>query len=350
MLSTESLPPTQVLPCLRSIGLMLESGTKIHEALAFAYMQSEDARLRETLADLHGAVARGKPLAHAMEAHPREFPRSLRMAVRAGEDSGTLAQVLRCLSEHYGHERKTRERLLNSLVYPLTVSMICLGVFAFLLVFIMPKLLRIHALNGVELPWLTALLLHLGKLAVSPLGLGALAVGGGLAVALAGTAEGRGLVERLLHRLPVIGPVLHSGRVARFCGLLSVLLRGGMPLNAALDHLAARFDDEAFSRSIEEVSHGLLRGESFAVAMRDRRVLPEDVIHLLQAGQETDRIEPLLDEAAQMHRELVHGRSKTLLSLVEPAFILVLGSGVALMVIAMYLPLIRLTSCFVGSF
>lgn len=350
MLSTETLPPERVVPCLRSIGLMLDSGTKLHEALTYAYLQTQDGLLQKVLADVHGAVARGKPLAHAMEAHPKQFPRALCLAVRAGEDSGSLGAVLRCLSEHYGEERRTREQLLGTVVYPLTVSLVFLAVVTFLFLFILPKLVRIHALHSVELPWLTAALIQGCKLLFSPLGIVGLVAAFGVLLALVGTAEGRGQVERFMQRLPLIGPTLRSGRVARFCGLLSILLKGGMPLTEALSRLASRLEDRAFSRSVAGLGDRILRGEAFAVALRDSRILPEDVVRLLHAGAETNRLEPLLDEAAQMHRDLVAGRSKMLLSIAEPAFILVLGVFVALVVIAMYLPLIRLTTTFVGSF
>ena len=329
------------------MGLLLEGGLPLARAAEVAWRQTADGGFRDDLEDLVGRVLVGRSLAGAMEDNPGRFPRSLVEAVRGGEAAGRLDETLLRWAEFASLREGLRARVVGALVYPAVVLATVGGVVAFLLAFIVPKMVRIFASHGAELPWQTVKVLQASSLVLWPwtwVALGLATLLGALAL----RSEGARLaLEGLLRRLPVVGGLLRSWATATFCGFCSVFLRGGLTVPRALELCAGLADTEGARRALTEAAGAVTAGRDLPGSLLVAGVVADDVACLVGTGAQTDALARVMETAAAVEAHRVEETTGRVVAVLEPATVVLLGLVVASILVAVYLPVITMASAMV---
>jgi type II secretory pathway component PulF len=327
------------------LGRMLRGGLPLDRALELLAEEIRAPRLRQALTQVLEAVKSGSDLAGAM-AESSAFPALVVEMVRAGESSGQLALVLDQLAAHLAAAQESKQAVTSALLYPALLLLAALSSTAFLFVFLLPRLSELFADFGQELPASTALLMALGSwlrgnwlwfLAVSCLLLWT--IGKWLSL-----PQGRAWLDEFSLRLPAVGPLLIYTYTARLANTFAILLAGGVPLIQAFPIVRAAVGNGAFARMLTDAERKVKEGQRLAAALEGNQYLPALAGAMIAAGEETGSLGEMLAHLASTYQYRAELSRKTLLSLLEPAIILVMGLLVGFVVISVLLPIFDLNS------
>jgi len=340
-------PGNRVAAWSQSMSLLLTSGVSVAQAIELTWQQTSDAAFRQ---DLDGVLARlmaGRSLSQAMAEVGDRFPPSLVEAVRAGERSGRLDHVL----ARWSRRRMTADRLGQqvraALVYPACVLVVTAGIFGFLLTFVVPKLVRLYAGHGAELPGLLTALLTMTSWCTQPAALVGLALAAAAAVAAVRRPRGRELLVSAALRLPLVGGVLKGALLGGVCAYVALFVGGGLPVPRALELCGDMVDHPVPAAAVRAAAADVTAGRDLGAALAATGFFPEDVLSLVDTGARTNELEVVLEQAAQSHDHVVETGTSTIVSFVEPALLSLMGAVVAVLVVTIYLPLLRLTTLLV---
>jgi len=330
----------------RELGSLLGSSIPILQALDGIGEEEENPALRAMVLQLSSSVKRGASLSAAMAEHPRTFPGLYVSMVRVGEEAGALPKVMNDLADLLEHEDEIRSEVISAVAYP--VFVLCFGcvTVTVLLTVVMPRLFSMLQEMIKDLPAPTLLLLKIsGFLHQNWLWvLLALVAAFFGARGYARTSKGALALDRLKLRLPVIGPLFRSAALSRFARTLGTLAKSGVSLLPALKIVEDTIGNRELAKSIAQVAEETRGGDSLAAPLRKLGIFPRTAIQMISVGEETGRLDDMLLKVAQIEERHMRERAKTLISLLAPALILVVGVLVGFMVIALLLPIFRMSS------
>lgn len=329
----------------RQLSALLAAAIPIPQALDGLGQDEENPPLKEMILKLGESVRKGSSLSAAMEEHPKQFNKLYVSMVRVGEEAGQLPAVMTDLAALLEHEEEVRGEVLSAVSYPAFV--LGFGVFtvAILLTVVLPKLFGMMQSMMKVLPWPTLVLLNVSKFlhAYWPLllvGLGA-AIGG--VIWYGRTPKGALMIDRLKLRLPVLGGVFLSSALSRFARTLGTLVKAGVSLLPALKIVENTIGNLVLAHFIAQVSEETRGGDSLAGPLRKLGVFPKAVIQMIDVGEESGKLDEMLLRVAEIQEREMRAKTKTLVSLLAPALILVVGALVGFMVIAILLPIFKMS-------
>lgn len=325
----------------RQMSTLAKSGVPITRGLSGLAETSRNACLAQALKLVVRDVETGHNLSHAFNQHSRVFPPILIGILQVGENSGRVDESFRLLAAHFERERDTRTKMQSAVRYPLMV----LGAIAVAMVvinlFVIPAFAKVFAGLKAELPWATQILLTTSQFAVQywPIVLGASTLSVWLALRFIATARGRLWWDGLKLRLPVVGPVINHITMGRFARTFAMMMKSGVPISQGLVLLAEAVDNRRLGLLILNVRRGIERGELIARAAGAQKFLPPLALQMLEVGEESGRLDEMLDElAAYYDREADVGLAN-LNSAIEPILILVVGVMVLILALGVFLPI-----------
>ncbi|MCU0722956.1 MAG: type II secretion system F family protein, partial [Planctomycetes bacterium] len=290
---------------MRQFATLLRAGIPLADALQALVEQIEQPSLNLVFRDVKERITGGATLHDAMAAHPRVFDHLTAEMARVGEASGNLDQVLGRLAEHMQAARRTRAKVTGALIYPAVIVSVGILVVGFLVTFVVPKIAEVLRESGRVLPLPTQALLAVSG-AVRDfwwlIGIAAVALGAGLK-AFRGTAQGRYWIDRALLGLPVAGPLLRKNVVARFAQSFATLLKSGMPALEALKVIGGVSGNEVLNRTIADIHDKVIEGQDIAGPVKRSGVFPPLVAHMVAAGEQSGRLEEMLDLIAGHYEE-----------------------------------------------
>ncbi|SDQ46857.1 type II secretion system F family protein [Quadrisphaera sp. DSM 44207] len=325
----------------RQFATMIDSGLSLLRALTILAAQTENKALAGVLASVRQDVETGQSLSVALAKHPRVFPPLMMNMCRAGEVGGFLDSTLQSVAANFEAEVKLRGKVKSAMTYPVVVFVIALLAVVGMLLFIVPIFASMFASLGGELPAPTRLLVWLS---------GLMKVGAPLLVVLAAVGlvvwrrvrhhhRVRSVVDPLVLRVPVFGPLFRKVAVARFCRNLGTMIRSGVPILQSLDIVGGTAGNLVLERAARDVQDSVRRGESMAAPLARHGVFPPMVVQMLAVGEDTGATDTMLEKVADFYDAEVEATTEALTSLIEPIMIAVLGAVVGGMIIAMYLPI-----------
>ncbi|HEY1224659.1 MAG TPA: type II secretion system inner membrane protein GspF [Brevundimonas sp.] len=324
--------------------------TPVEEALRTLTAQAEQPKTRQVLSKVHAGVLEGRRLAEAMAAEPRAFPPLYRAMVAAGESSGALQPILERLADGLEREQQVRGKVITALVYPLVLAVVALGVIAALMTFVVPKVVDQFDSMGQTLPLLTRIVIALsdamrigGWAVLLLLVLGAV----GFAAAMRNPAF-RLRIDTLILRLPVVGRLtrdLHGARMAR---TLATMTASGLPVLEGLTITARTVSNRRLRLATEAMADAVREGGGLSAAMRRADVFPPILVTMTASGENSGRLEPMLERAADYLEREFSTFTAVMLSLLEPAIIVVMGGVVALIVLSILLPILQINTLAMG--
>ena len=324
--------------------------TPLEEALRTMASQSEDKRLREALSRTHAGLVEGHRLSDAMGRVPGAFPPLYRAMVAAGEGAGALPAVLERLAELLERQQALRGKLMTALIYPAALAVTAAAVVGALMGFVVPKVVEQFESMGRELPLLTRVVITLSDL-VAAWGLPALVVGVVAAVAGAALLRQPGprlRFDRWVLRLPLVGRLVRDVNAALMARTLATVVASGLPLMEGLAITARTVGNRALREATEGMVLAIREGGSLSAAMRRAAIFPPTLLQLASSGEDSGRLAPLLDRAADYLDREFQAFTATLLALLEPAIIVALGGVIAVIVLSILLPILQFNTLVIG--
>lgn len=330
----------------RLFAAMLDAGLPMNTILTVMIEQTGNKKLREATRFILRRVQEGEPLCRSFGEHRRIFPVVMIRMIEAGELGGMLDNVLERLAVQFEKEYKLNEKIKSALAYPTVVVGMTLLSTGFMLLFVLPVFIRLFATLRLELPLLTRLLLTAGDF-VRTYWLLLLLLAAAMLACLAYLAEKplfRLRIDSLLLRIPILGPLLQKIAIARFSRTLGSLLRGGVPIMQAVEvvkHTAANY---AVIHAFNRMQESIRQGAGMAGPLKASGIFPPLVVHMIAIGEETGALEQMLDKIADFYESDVDDMAGRLSSMLEPLLIGFLGILIALIVIAVLLPIMDVVS------
>jgi type IV pilus assembly protein PilC len=322
---------------------LIRAGLPILSSLDLLAKRQKDLSFRAQLEDVGGRVKTGESISSAFEAQGT-VPLVYTTTLLAGERSGNLEEVLQRYLDFQRVALTFRKKLRASLIYPAFLIVMVIGLFTFLITFVVPRFASLYAQLGTKLPTLTLWLLTLGQnaqhygLYVAPVLVGI----GYLVVRWSKSEAGADLIDRVRIKTPVLGTVWLKYQVGLFSRTLATLLTGGLPLVPSLETAARSIESRSIAKAVRVSVETVREGKGLALSLERTGVFPELSIEMIEVGESTGALPQMLNSVAEFFEEDVQTSLAAIMSLVEPIILIGMGVVVVIVLIALYLPIFSL--------
>jgi type IV pilus assembly protein PilC len=330
-----------VVVMTRQFATMINAGLPLVQALDILAQQTENKVLADTTRQVVYDVESGMTLADAMRKHPKAFSDLYVNMVAAGEAGGILDTILVRLAQFLEKNDAIIRKVKGAMVYPAVICGVAFIAIAVLLIFVIPTFQNMFASVQLELPLPTRIVIGMSNLLKNYWWVMLGAMGGSVFLVnrYYKTPAGRLQIDSLLLRLPVLGDVIRKSAVSRFTRTLGTLISSGVSILDGLEITARTAGNMVIHNAVMESRSSIAGGETIAAPLQKSKVFPPMVISMIAVGEQTGGLDEMLSKIADFYDDEVDAAVSTLLSLMEPMMIVVLGVIVGGMVVAMYLPI-----------
>ena len=328
----------------RQLSTLVRSGIPLEEALLAVSQQSEKARVRSVIAGVRSRVMEGRTLAEGLGAFPTVFPEIYRATVSAGEQSGHLDAVLERMADYTENRQVLQQKIRNAMVYPVLLTVVCLGIVGLLLGYVVPEVVRVFEAGERELPIMTRILIAMSDFLRAWWWL--------LIIVVVATTWGfrrwiRNPAARLQYdafklRMPLIGRITRGNNAARFARTFSILAASAVPVLEALRIAAEVVTNSTMRRAVQDAAVRVREGAPIARSLGASKLFPPMLVHLIASGETSGELEAMLERAADNQERELDGVVNTAVGILGPVMILLMGGFVFVIVIALLLPIFQL--------
>jgi type IV pilus assembly protein PilC len=336
-ITKKKLPPAEVMHFSRQLAAFVRAGVPLIEAIEVIEEDASNKHVRRVLSAVREELRTGETFSAALTPFRTMFPQFYVDMLRAAELTGTLDSVLDEISRYIERELDARQKIRSAMVYPLVVLVMAIITITVLAVYVLPRFKDFFASLGAKLPLATRMLISMTNF----LGNWWWALLGGMVFVVVGLAilfkirAVRRLRDRIILKLPVVGPVVRYSIVERFCRLLASMMEAGVPLPDAMAVLGRGTNNIIFEEGLGSVREAMIRGQGIAEPMAASRLFPGAVIQMARVGEDTGTLDAQLEAAASYFGKELEYKIKKLTSLFEPAVIVVMGGIVGFVAIAL---------------
>ncbi len=332
----------------RQLATLVNAGLPLMRCIEVLKKQKMAPAMMECLNGLSEGIAGGATFSESLTAYPRIFDNLYINMVKAGEAGGVLEVVLSRLAEFAEKAEKIKNKVKGAMIYPIVVLTAAIGITAFLLLTVIPKFKQVFddILGGQELPGITQFVMNLADF-VKNNGLVVVAVVAGIVVTkkmIGKTAKGAYLFDKIKLKMPVIGPLVSRTAIAQFTRTLGTLLSSGVPILQSLVIVRDTTANRVVRRAVQTVHDAVKEGESMTDPLASSGVFPPMVVSMVQVGEETGALPDMLTRIANTYDDEVDNAVAGLTAAIEPALIIFLAVVVGTIVVAMFLPMIKIIS------
>jgi len=336
----------------RQLSTLQDAGLPLLRSLQILEQQQKPGKLKGILSQVVMDVEAGSTLSDAFAKHPKGFDRLYCKMVAAGEVGGVLDIILQRLANFMEKAARLRARIKGAMIYPTVVVIIAIAIVTGIMYFVIPKFEEIFADFEIELPGLTKFLISASSW-VAGKQPGQMVPGWAVIVAapfvliafikvFKKTGFGRASIDWGVLKIPVVGVLVEKTTVARFTRTLGTLVSAGVPILEAVNITRDTCGNWVFERALQRVHDSIREGESFATPLRESKVCDGIVVNMIDVGEETGDLDVMLMKVADNYDEEVDVAVQSLLSLVEPLLVVVLGTIVGGIVLALFMPLVKM--------
>ena len=332
----------------RQLSTLQDAGLPILRSLNILEEQQKSGAMKNVLRAVADDIEGGATLSEAFAKHPKAFDRLYVNMVAAGETGGVLDVILQRLADFMEKAQRLKRKIVGALIYPCVVILFAGGIVSGIMYFVIPKFKDIFTDFGISLPRLTNMLLGASTWFVSGTPPGwSVIVFGPIAILLLfklirSSRGGRYVTDVVALRIPILGMLMGKTAVARFTRTLGTLISAGVPILEAINITRDTAGNEVYARAMERVHDAIREGESFANPLRASKVCDNMVVNMIDVGEETGELDKMLLKIADNYDEEVDVTIESLVSLLEPIMVIVLGGIVGFIVLALFLPLVSL--------
>ncbi len=339
--------PKELQIFTRQLATMVDAGLPLVQCLDILAGQTENRIFANHLFQIKSSVEQGSTFSEALRKHPKIFDDLYVNLVAAGEVGGILDTILNRLAQYIEKNVKLKAAVKSAMVYPIGVLVVALGVISVMMLKVIPTFENMYKeFEGAKLPAPTQFVIGLSNSFIDNwyfiIG-GVLAVVGLIILGIR-TNRGREILDRMLLRMPVMGPVLRKIVVARFTRTLGTLLSSGVPILDALDICAKTAGNREVAKAILHSRTRISEGQDMAGPLGETKVFPSMVTQMIGVGEQTGAMDQMLQKIADFYEDEVDTAVAAMTSLIEPIMMAFLGVVVGGLIIAMYLPVFDLAS------
>ena len=326
------------------LATLLEAGLPVVRSLRILEGQMAPGVLKRTAGQVAEDVEGGNSFSEALAKHPAVFNSLYENMVRAGEAGGVLDTVLRRLADFMEKSEKIRRQIKGAIAYPAVVITFALLIFIGLMVVVVPKFQEIFASLGEELPPYTQALIDASGFMKGNWYLFFLvpAVLFGIFKLVGRTASGRFWIDRIKLLIPIFGGIKRKSIVSRFCRTFGTLLSSGVPILDSLTITRGAMANVVVEEALDRVHESMREGEGIAKPLGESRVFDDVLVNMIDVGEETGELDKMLVRASDTYDDEVDTLVKSLTSILEPILVIVVGGMVFMVMLALFVPLIKL--------
>jgi type IV pilus assembly protein PilC len=328
----------------RQLSTLQDAGLPVLRSLRILEGQNKPGALKNALMDVIEDIESGNTLSEAMAKQPKAFDNLYVNMVKAGEAGGALELILQRLADFKEKAQSLKRKIMGAMIYPAAVISVAVAIVSFIMIFIIPKFKKIFDDFDTELPDMTKSLIAVSDWMFNYwyfLFIGPIAFWLFIKI-VKKNKTGAYVVDWLSLRIPLIGKILHIGTIARVTRTLGTLIASGVPILEALIISRDTAGNAVFVRAFDNIYSAIREGETIAVPLKESRIVDDMVVNMVDVGEETGALDDMLYKVADVYDEEVEVRVESLVSLLEPIMVVVLGLIVGYIVIALFLPLIKL--------
>lgn len=340
-----TVPLADLVVFTRQLATMIDAGLAMVQSLQALSEQTENKVMRDVIRDVCARVEGGDSFSDALRKHPKVFDKLYFCMVDAGEKGGLLAEILARLATYQESTARLRKKVKSAMMYPTAVTGVAISITVFLLVKVVPVFGEIFSGFGANLPAPTQFLIDLSNWMQKWYLLMALAMGGLVYgwLAYIKTKPGREFWDRTRIKLPIFGVIAHKICLARFTRTLASLIRSGVPILEVLNIVGNTCGNVVMEKAIRVAASDIEKGEGISSSLSKHPVFPTMIIRMMTAGEQTGKIDSMLERVADFLDEEIETTLSGLTSLIEPLLIVFLGVVVGGIVIAMFLPIFKMS-------
>ena len=331
----------------RQLATMLTAGIPMVQAFDIVAQGSEKPAMQKLILDVKSDIEGGTSLHEALAKHPLYFDDLYVNLVEAGEQAGALESLLDKIATYKEKTEALKKKVKKALFYPAAVLAVAVLVTIILLVFVIPQFEALYKGFGADLPAFTQFVIHISQIVQHD--------GVFIAMVLAGAVwtfiyfkkrskAMREFLDRLILKLPIIGPILNKAAIARYARTLSTMFAAGVPLVEALESVAGATGNIVYENAVLKMRDEVSTGQRLQRAMENTGLFPNMVNQMIAVGEESGSLDEMSGKVATFYEQEVDNAVDAMSSLLEPLIMLVLGVLVGSLVIAMYLPIFKLAS------
>jgi len=324
---------------------MMKAGVPLLQAFDIVGRGNPNPSVARLLYDIRSDVETGTSLSAAFRKHPAYFNSLYCNLVEAGEAAGILEDILDRLSTYLEKTEAIKSKVKSALMYPTAVMVVAFIVVSVIMIFVVPAFKEVFTSFGADLPAPTLAVIAISEFFVAHWWLIFGALGGGLYFffqAWKRDERVQRFMDRLLLRVPIVGPLIEKSVVARWTRTLSTMFAAGVPLVEALDSVGGAAGNSVYADATAKIQQDVATGTSLTQAMTNAGIFPSMVLQMCAIGEESGSLDHMLGKAADFYEQEVNDMVAGLSSLMEPVIIVILGTMIGGIVVAMYLPIFKL--------
>ena len=327
----------------RQLSTMVDSGLSVVRSLGILGAQVENPELGRIIGEVRLDLEHGSSLSAACAKHPKAFSKLYCTLIQAGEVGGNLDEVLTDLADAIEKQAQLNKTIKSAMTYPAVVLSVMLVIFSAMIIFIVPVFQNLFKTLGGKLPLPTQILIKVSNIVTSVWVLLVIAIIVGIIFAIRkwiSTESGRRIWDRWLLKPPIFGPLFHKVGLARVTNTLGSLIGSGVPILEALDISAETSGNVTIGDVLRLAKNGVREGRPLADPLREHEdVIPALMVQMIEVGEQTGELDGMLKKVAVFYDQEVEITVNNLTALLEPLLTVVMGIGVGLMVISLYLPM-----------
>ena len=329
----------------RQLATMMKAGVPLLQAFDIVGRGNPNPRVTKLLNDIRADVETGTSLSVAFRKFPLYFDNLYCNLVEAGESAGILDQLLDRLAVYMEKTEAIKSKIKSALMYPITVLIVAFVVVAVIMIFVIPAFKEVFSSFGGELPMPTLVVIAMSEFFVKYWYLIFGGIGGGFYFFMESWKRNEKMqqfMDRVMLKLPIFGTLVDKSCIARWTRTLSTMFAAGVPLVEALDSVGGAAGNSVYTAATVKIQHEVSTGTALTTAMANVNLFPSMVLQMCAIGEESGSIDHMLGKAADFYEAEVDDMVAGISSLMEPIIIVILGTVIGGIVVAMYLPIFKL--------
>ena len=345
MRSGKSIKPKDIAIFTRQLATMMKAGVPLLQSFDIVGRGNPNGSVTKLLNDVRADVETGTSLSAAFRKYPMHFNALYCNLVEAGEAAGILESLLDRLAIYMEKTEAIKSKIKSALMYPISVVIVAFVVVAVIMIFVIPSFKSVFSSFGADLPAPTLMVIAISEFFVSYWWLIFGGIGGGLYFFMQAWKRNEKMqkvMDRLLLKVPVFGPLIEKSCIARWTRTLSTMFAAGVPLVEALDSVGGASGNSLYADATEKIQQEVSTGTSLTAAMSNAKLFPTMVLQMCSIGEESGSVDHMLGKAADFYEAEVDEMVAGLSSLMEPIIIVFLGTIIGGIVVSMYLPIFKL--------
>ena len=341
----QRIKPKDIAIFTRQLATMMKAGVPLLQSFDIVGRGNPNASVTKLLNDVRTDVETGTSLSGAFRKYPLYFDNLYCNLVEAGEAAGILEALLDRLAVYMEKTEAIQSKIQSALMYPISVLVVAFVVVAVIMIFVIPAFKEVFSSFGADLPAPTLMVIALSEIFVKYWWLIFGGIGGGFYFFMQAwkrSEKVQSFMDRLMLKLPIFGALIYKSVIARWTRTLATMFAAGVPLVEALDSVGGASGNSVFAKATEKIQQEVSTGTSLTVAMTNTNLFPSMVLQMCSIGEESGSVDHMLGKAADFFEAEVDDMVAGLASLMEPIIIVILGTIIGGIVIAMYLPIFKL--------